>query len=291
MTGKTLVRPVLIPARAQTLWRTPAVLNFFLGGLGAGFYLAAFAAAAGGRSPALMLASWLGPLLVAAGFVAVALEAGRPFRGARLLARVGTSWMSRELVAGVAFMAFAIADLAAPSIALRGLAALAAVGLAIAQGLLLRHARGVPAWNVAIMPVVFLLSALLSGAGLLLLIEILAGRTPGTAALGVMLPLLAVAMVVWLGYLTWSDDDAFVTATATLRQGAISIEVVVIGYVAPFVAGALAIALPAQAAPLVTIASALMIAGQARVKWALLRKAGVLRPITLQNLTLGGRPS
>ena len=291
MDPKTVTRPVVIPSRTQTLWRGPAVANFFLGGLGAGFYLAALVAAAFGRSPALTLASWLGPLLVAAGFVAVALEAGRPLRGVRLLARVGSSWMSRELVAGGAFTAFAIADLAAPSVVVRTLAAMAAITLATAQGLLLRHARGVPAWNVAIMPAVFAVSALLSGAGLLLLVETFAGRTPGAISLGVTLPLLAVAMVVWLGYLTWSDDDAFVAATAALRRGAVSIDIIAVGYVGPFVAGALALAMPDHAPTLIGVTAALVIAGQARAKWALLMKAGGLRPITLQNLTLGGRPS
>jgi formate-dependent nitrite reductase membrane component NrfD len=291
MDDKVVVRPALIPPRAQTLWRAPAVVNFFLGGLGAGLYLAAFLAAGFGPTPALAVASWLGPLLVAAGFVAVALEAGRPLRGVRLLARLGTSWMSRELVLGGAFMAFALAGLAAPWLPLRLLAAAAAIGLAAAQGLLLRQARGVPAWNVAIMPVVFLLSALLSGAGLLLLLEIAAGRTPGPVWLGVTLPLIAVAMVVWLGYLWWSDDQVFVAATAALRHGRVSVDIVALGYVAPFVASALALAMPEHAAVLVGVAAALLMGGQARAKWALLRKAGDLRPITLPNLTLRGRTS
>ncbi|MBI1737324.1 MAG: polysulfide reductase NrfD [Candidatus Rokubacteria bacterium] len=291
MSPARVERPVLIPSRPQTLWRAPAVANFFLGGLGAGLYVAALVAAGFRGSPVLALASWLGPALVAAGFVAVALEAGRPFRGLRVLARAGTSWMSRELVVGGAFMAFAVADLVAPAPTLRALAAMAAIGLAVAQGVLLRHARGVPAWNVAIMPVVFLLSALSSGAGLLLLLEVLAGRTPGPVSLGVTLPLLAVAMVVWLGYLTWSDDAAFLAATTALRQGALSIDIVVLGYVGPFVTGALALALTEYAALLIAVAAALMIAGQARAKWALIRRAGDLRPITLPNLTLRGRPS
>ena len=54
----------LIPATRQRVWRVPAVLNFTLGGLGAGFYAAATAAAGFGSSPAVALAAWLGPALV-----------------------------------------------------------------------------------------------------------------------------------------------------------------------------------------------------------------------------------
>src|SRR6266496_1975910 len=59
-----MTRPVeLIPSRRQALWGWPAVLNFVLGGLGAGLYVTAVVAAGFGRSPAVTVASWLGPTL------------------------------------------------------------------------------------------------------------------------------------------------------------------------------------------------------------------------------------
>ncbi len=101
------VKPIdLLPSRPQTFWGWPAVLNFFLGGLGAGFYVVTvLAEGPDGRSAVMTLASWLAPACVLAGFAAVAAEAGRPLRGPRVLLRVGTSWMSRELWLGGAFVA------------------------------------------------------------------------------------------------------------------------------------------------------------------------------------------
>jgi len=75
----TMANPVeLIPPTRQRVWGVPAVLNFALGGLGAGFYAAAALAAGLAASPAVTLASWLGPALVLAGFVSVAAEADVP---------------------------------------------------------------------------------------------------------------------------------------------------------------------------------------------------------------------
>src|SRR3990170_5458462 len=120
----------LIPATPQMLWGKPAVINFALGGLGAGLYLAALVEVWLGGPGVLKVASWLGPALVLAGFIAVATEAGRPLRGPRVLTRLRTSWMSRELWVGGIFMALAGAEFLVPSAALRALAGLAAVALA-----------------------------------------------------------------------------------------------------------------------------------------------------------------
>src|SRR3990167_3345904 len=161
----------LIPATPQTLWGKPAVINFALGGLGAGLYLAPLAEAWPGGPGVLKVASRLRPALVLAGFIAVASEAGRPLRGPRVLSRLRTSWMSRELWVGGIFMALASAEVVFPLAWHRYPAAAAAIGLCLAQGFILRHARGIAAWDVPLMPLVFLLSAIISGAGLLVLVE------------------------------------------------------------------------------------------------------------------------
>src|SRR5512146_640345 len=117
--SEPVARPAdMIPATRQRRWGLPAVANFGLGGVGAGFYVAAALAARLDAAPALTLASWLGPALVLAGFAAVAAEAGRPLRGARVLTRLASSWMSRELALGLLFAAAAGAELVAPGRAL-----------------------------------------------------------------------------------------------------------------------------------------------------------------------------
>jgi DMSO reductase anchor subunit len=264
------------------------VLNFALGGRGGGFYAAAALSAALEPSPAVALASWLGPALVLAGFAAVATEAGRPLRGARVLARVRTSWMSRELVLGAAFAALALMDLAAPSPAQRLLALAAGLAFAGAQGYILRRARAVTAWDVPVMPLVFVASALMSGAGLLLVVEPFVGAA-GAYTFGATLTLVPLAFVGWLVYVTWSSAPAFVHATDPLRATP-GTALGVVGYLLPWIMVAPALALPplAVAAP---VAGALMIAGQAWSKWLIVLTVAELRPVTLGVLTLRRRVS
>ena len=67
----------LIPAAAPALWGWPAVVNFSLGGLGAGLYVAAALAAALRAVPGRPRSPpGSGPLLVLAGFAAVATRGG-----------------------------------------------------------------------------------------------------------------------------------------------------------------------------------------------------------------------
>jgi formate-dependent nitrite reductase membrane component NrfD len=279
-----MTRPVeLIPAQRQVLWGWPAVLNFALGGLGAGLYAVAVAAAGFSRSPAVITASWIGPLLVLAGFAAVAMEAGRPFRGPRVLTRARTSWMSRELWIGGAFALLAAADLAFPLPLYRVLAVLAAVLLALAQGFIVRRARGITAWDVSLMPLLFLLSALISGSGLYLLIEVIEGRRPG-ALLVAVLALLAAGLAAWMRYVRWSSGPAFMRAVEPLARGRASRLIIGGGYVAPFMLVALGLGLPPLAAPALAVAGALTVGAQFYAKALLILSAGQFRPVTLAGL-------
>jgi DMSO reductase anchor subunit len=279
----------LLPPVLQTLWGWPAVANFALGGVGAGLYVVAALATGFGPSAALRVAAWLGPLLVFAGFVAVATEAGRPLRGPRVLARVRTSWLSRELWLGGVFALCAAGTLATDGRGLRVLAAVAAAAFALAQGQILRHARGVAAWAVPPMPAVFLTSALVSGAGLILVLEAWTGRPPDRL-LGTALVALIVHLCAWSVLVSWSRDEAFVRGVRPLREGSSAVAIVG-GYLVPSLLAALAIALPPFGRPLAALAGVLMVAGQVSMKTALIRKAGQLRPISLPSERLQRRSS
>ena len=289
-TATTAQRREMIPAQPQGLWGWPAVVNFALGGLGAGWYVATVLAAGFERSPGVTAASWAAPVLVLAGFAAVAGEAGRPLRGPRVLTRLRTSWMSRELLAGIAFVLLVAADLAFPLRLHRAQAMVAALLLALAQGFIVRRARGVTAWDVPLMPVLFLLSACLSGSGALLLVESLAGRAPIPAVIGVTLLLIVVSFVAWARYLAWTSEDAYRRAVAPLRERRSVVVIDGAGYGLPLLLGLLALAAPAAAGPLTALAGALLVAGQAYAKARLIRAAGRLRPITLA-ITLSRRRS
>jgi DMSO reductase anchor subunit len=276
---------LLIPARPQALWGRLAVANFALGGLGAGVHAVATFASLLGAPETLAVAACLGPALVLAGFAAVAAEAGRPLRGPRVLRRVATSWMSRELWLGGGFVALALLGHVAPAAHVP--AALAGLGLAAAQGAILREARGVPAWSVTAMPALFLSSALMSGAGLGLLGHAATAPSPRPAALGGTLVVVVAATLAWLAYLMWSPDERFLEATAPLRQGRLAVELIAVGYLAPFALLAAGLLLPAVAAASAVLAGVLLVAGQVLVKSAIVLRAGHLRPITMPSLIRG----
>jgi formate-dependent nitrite reductase membrane component NrfD len=280
-TAMTAQRMEMLPAQRQALWGWPAVINFALGGLGAGWYVVALLAAGFGRSPGVTVASWMAPLLVLAGLAAVASEAGRPWRGARVLTRLRTSWMSRELLIGIAFVLLVAADLAFPLRLHRAQAMIAALLLALAQGFIVRSARGVTAWDVPIMPLLFLLSALVSGAGAHLLVEAGAGRRPLPGLVGGVLALVVVALVAWSRYLVWSPADSYVRAVAPLREGGAALIIDGAGHGLPLFLGLLALAVPAVAGPALGLVGVLLVAGQVYAKARLILVAGQLRPITL----------
>jgi len=281
----------LIPAQRQRLWGWQAVANFTFGGAGAGLYGTAVLAAGFERTAAVALASWLAPLLVLAGFAAVAGEAGRPLRGPRVLWKVRTSWMSRELWIGVAFVLLIAADIAFPLKLHRAQALAAAVLLALAQGMILRRSRGIAAWDAAVMPWLFLLSAAVSGAGAYMLLEVLAGRPvpPAVLAAGILLVILAF----WSGraYVSTPAGHAFREATASLRGGAAGRLAAGLGGALPLGALAVALASPPAAATAAALAGLAMVAGQAYLKTELIVRAGLLRPITVPTLRMSRRLS
>jgi DMSO reductase anchor subunit len=272
----------LIPETPQTLWRWPAVANFLGGGLGAGFYVGA---AVAGRPAA---AAWLGPALVLAGFLAVATEAGRPLRGIRVLARLRTSWMSRELWLGGAFAVVAASEPLTHLPGQRLLASALALGYVLAQGLILRQARAIAAWSVPVLPLLFLTSALVSGAGLVLLVETLGGGL-SPRLLGGTLTLTTLDVVAWQVYLTWSREAAFRRGVQPLREGPLALAVVGAGHVGPLFLLALALTLPAASAVLAAAGALSLLAGQTAGKAGLILVVGRIRAITIPHLTLDRR--
>jgi hypothetical protein len=129
------------------------------------------------------------------------------------------------------------------------------------------------------MPAVFLTSALVSGGGLLLLLEAWTARPPHSL-LGAMLVVLIVHVAVWSVFLSWSQEPAFVEGVRPLRDTATGWDSLVRSYL-----------LPPLGRPLAAAAGLLMVAGQVATKAALIRKAGQLRPITLPLERLQRRSS
>src|SRR3990172_3722079 len=213
----TVIDTELMPPVKQTLWGRLAVVNFFLGGAGAGAYLVAVSLTGFSAPPLARVALTLGPLLVLAGFLAVAVEAGRPFRGAKVLRMAETSWMSRESWAGGALTALAALDFVAPWVGWRLAAAPVALLFVLAQGWVLSNCRGVLAWNVPILPPLFLASALVSGAGVLSLAAPLGSGDADRLQLATA-ALVLLSGFVWVAYSVWPGDPSFRQVAGSLRE-------------------------------------------------------------------------
>ena len=161
---------VLDPQR-QNVWGLAAAINFTVASGGAAFYIfwtilkQTFPSAV----PDAALIGLLSPAMVLAGFGVLAVEAGRPFRVRYLLARLGRSWMSREVLAGMLFLGAALSDVFLDSGLLRFVAVVAALSLMLSQAMMLYRCSAVPLWRDPVLPVAFISSGWVFGYGMMLL--------------------------------------------------------------------------------------------------------------------------
>jgi phenylacetyl-CoA:acceptor oxidoreductase subunit 1 len=288
------------PLRAQHSWHALAVANFFGGPAGAGLYgfgalwgwllggsaplfqgeswAGAWAALLGGGLTVPQWAGLLGPLLAAIGLLSVGAEAGRPLRGFNVLRNVRRSWMSRESACALGFIGLGgLNTLLWANPLVQAVAALLGFGLVLAQGMILSKAKGIPAWNVPVMPWLFLSSALLAGGGALLLVAGLVGgaaqfaRT--LAALG--LAVVALDLLVWARYLTRkSQSRTFGESVARLRRGLHAWSNLGVGHLLP--ALLLAVTVTLDAGWPLPWAGLAMLAGGWLAKRALIQRAGLI---------------
>ncbi len=238
----------LIQPMKQKVWGWPAVTNFIFGGAAAGFYLLCLLMASlknniPGESQ-LDALKLLAPILSVMGFLALTAEAGRPLRGLYLFRNLHRSWMSRETLAGTIFVLAATVDCFYPHMTLRVLAAIAAMGLIISQGFMVYCARAVTAWNVPIMPLVFVTSGFVLGEGLILILASMGKLTLGFGSIMIGLICVALDLVVWLTYLFWQYDVAFRKATKILRNLGVLTFTVGICRLFPFLLLLLLVAVP-----------------------------------------------
>jgi DMSO reductase anchor subunit len=170
--------------------------------------------------------------MVGLGFLAVSFESGRPWRGMYLLGNLRGSWMSIEILSGAIFIAAAALDHFFSSPALKVAAACAALELVISHGFILYRARAMSAWNVPLIPLLFLSSALAAGGGLLLIMGALLHVIDGSGLI-IVLTCLITDMIVWAVYVAGSRDIQFRKATDILRRSPFLVLVMGLGHLLP----------------------------------------------------------
>lgn len=135
------VRGAAIDPPHQAHWDWKAAMNFLFGGLGSS--LIVLGALSSNRSVALA-----GLLAVAVGLFTLLFKIGRPLRFLNVLRQPKRSWMSREAwIAAALFPATAL--YAGTGWVVPGaVCAVIAAGFLFAQAMILRAAKGVPAWRL-----------------------------------------------------------------------------------------------------------------------------------------------
>ena len=266
----------------QKSWDIRAAGNFIGGGMGSGLVVfAALAGATGAAGAALFVA---GLALVGFGLFCVSLELGRPLRALNVFRNPRTSWMAREAWTSLLLVPAALAAAAGvPGAA--WVAALAALAFAWCQASLLQAARGIPAWREPLLRPFLVTTALVEGAGLLLVATLGAVRVAAT------LVVLAGALVVvrwwvWRAYRRRLAGSAAPQALAAL-DGAGRV-LLVAGTIVPLALAGVAGVAGGAAAPVAALAGLAMTAAGAWAKLVLVTRAGFNQGFALPHRPVRG---
>jgi len=252
--------------KAQSHWRWGVAAYLFLVGLGTGAYVVGVLADF--RGPEWGTLAEVGVLLgfpccAAAGLVKLS-QLGKPSVGWRAWMRPGTSWIARGSLLLFSFLLVSFLHLAlwiwpAPDVLGEALGARQALGvlgavlgtcLMLYTGILLTAARPIAFWSTAILPLLFLLSALLSGMLAIVLLCVLGG-TPFEGPIAALEQAIVAFLIlegIALGmYLQSTHQVSAARASVSMvLKGALAplfwFGVALVGVIAPLVLSALAIA-------------------------------------------------
>jgi formate-dependent nitrite reductase membrane component NrfD len=161
-----------IDKRGIFLW-----IAFYAGGLGGGLYLVSLFF----NSLWGMIISWLIITVIKGGTHLMYL--GKPTRFWRIMTRPQTSWLARGFIFVILFSLFGAIQLvlshwlpgSAAEISFKVLSGITAFCVAVYTGIILKNIKGVPFWNSALLPVLFVLCGILGGFGLSVVIALNGG--------------------------------------------------------------------------------------------------------------------
>ncbi len=293
--------------RGQDVWGWQVAAYLFVSGMGAGAYAVGVGAERLGARELASLALPLGPLLVGPATLFLLADLGRPGGFLRAGRRPATSWISRGVVVLTAFLAVSVLHAACalfdgPAAARLALSlaggALALLTMAY-TGLLLGAVRPIPFWTTPVLPLLFVVSSLSTGAMAADLVAAIAGRSGRalaalrTADLGLLaIEAGVLALYLGLGHATVASR----AATALVVRGALASRfwggVVAAGLAAPFVVQLAEVsgALPGSVA-WTALSSAAGLAGGCLLRQIVIA-AGVKSPLNAAGMlfTLPGQP-
>jgi len=168
-----------IERRGIFLW-----LAFVAGGLGGGLYLVSLFF----NSLWGMFTGWLIIVVLKGGFHLAYL--GKPLRFWRIVLRPQTSWIARGLIFVALFIGFGVIQLGfsywlpgtAGEAIFKVLAGIIAFAVIAYTGFAMNYVKGIPFWNSALLPVLYISSGILAGFGLITAIGLYDGNVDIAAA-------------------------------------------------------------------------------------------------------------
>jgi len=219
----------------QKLWIDgKGVLVWFaevFGALGGGLYVVSLYF----NSLEGMFISWLVVVTLKCGFHFAHL--GRPFRVWRLALKPRTSWLARGFIFLALFIGFGAVQLAislwlpgtAWEVVFKVATGIMAILVAAYTGFVMNYVNGIPFWNSAVLPLLFVSFGVLGGLAVITVIAVLGAHVDIRAVVAGIRLLLVVNALLMVTYL-WS-------ATYMGPTGKRSVEELVRGYLAPVLWG------------------------------------------------------
>ena len=271
----------------QQHWDWKAAGNFICGGVGSGLFL--FSAIASLRYAELIPLAWAGLAIVALGLSVLLLKIGRPLRFIYVLRQPQRSWMTREAwIAGVLFPLAALALWTGVPSLLIG-AAVVAVLFLCSQAMILKWAKGIPAWRQPWIVPLIVTTGLAEGSGLFLAataqLSAVSLLTQAAAATAVVLS--ALRAWTWRSYLKALEAEGAPTRTLAVfyayRPGFF-----VLGLALPLALIVIGFAKAAVAAPLFAIAGVCITTAGAVLKFILVTRAGFNQGFALTHTPVRG---
>lgn len=271
----------------QQYWDWKAAANFMCGGPGSGLFV--FTAIGSLRYGELASFGWAALGIVALGLSLLLLKIGRPLRFIYVLRQPQRSWMARE--AWIAAVWFPLAALAlwfqVPALLI------AAAGFAVlflySQAMILKAAKGIPAWRMPWVVPLIIATGLAEGSGLFLAataqFSALQPLVKVTAAIAIILA--ALRGWIWRSYLVALKAEGAPTRTLAVFHG-YRPWFLIVGLALPLVLIVTGFAVTTAAVPLFAIAGVCITAAGAVLKFILVTRAGFNQGFALTHTPVRG---
>jgi phenylacetyl-CoA:acceptor oxidoreductase subunit 1 len=271
----------------QPHWNWKAAGNFLCGGAGTGLF--AVAAVTGLDGETFTMPALIALALVAFGLFLLVFKIGRPLRSIYVLRQPQRSWMSREAwVAGV-FFPLALLAVWFENGALVVIAAVFGLLFLYCQAMMVKEAKGIPAWRSPVIVPLIAVTGLTEGAGLFLamvplLPELVPVAPPVAAA---MLALVAGRGLAWMSYLTGLRNVGAPTRTFEVLN-AYRPWFLAFGLAVPAVAFTLGFIVPTIATPLFALGGICAFAAGWALKFIVITRAGYNQGFALDHTPVRG---